>query len=181
MDTFELNKYAGAFLGALLAIYVINEIGNILVHPSAPEETAIAVAVPESTEPATTATASAEPQKPLAVLLVEADAAAGEKQAKKCASCHTFDKGGANRIGPNLYGVVGRAKAAAEGFGYSDAMREKGGDWSYAALDEFLEKPKDYMPGTKMAFPGIRKAEDRADVILYLRQQSDSPPPLPEP
>jgi len=178
MNTFELNKIAGAFLGSLLLLMLVNEIGNLLVHPRQPETTAIAIAMPEGSATAA-ASAAAEPEKPLAALLASADAAAGEKQAKKCAACHTFDAGGANKIGPNLHDIVGRQKASVDGFSYSSALREKGGAWTYEELNAFLTDPKGFVSGTKMVFAGLKKAEQRADVILYLRQQTEAPPPLP--
>lgn len=102
-----------------------------------------------------------------------ADADKGEKVFKKCKACHTVEKDGKNRIGPNLYGVVGRKAAAVEGFKYSDAMKESGLTWDEATLDAFLEKPKKVMKKTKMAFPGLRKDDQRADVIAYLKALKD--------
>jgi cytochrome c len=100
--------------------------------------------------------------------------------AKKCAACHNFEDGAPNKIGPNLWGVVGRDIAALPDFSYSSALSEKEGDWSYEALSEFVASPKGWAPGTKMTFAGLKKPQDRADLILYLRSLSGSPEPLPE-
>ena len=110
----------------------------------------------------------------------QASAERGQVIAKRCAACHTFNKDGANKIGPNLYGVLDRALGAADGYGYSKALKAKGGAWDYQSLDLFLAKPKDFIKGTKMVFPGIKKAQQRADLIVYLRTLSDNPVPLPE-
>jgi cytochrome c len=100
--------------------------------------------------------------------------------AKKCAACHDFEQGGPNKIGPALWGVLGRDIASHEGFAYSDALASKEGAWDYESLNAFVTNPKEWAPGTKMAFAGLSKAEDRANVVLYLRSLSDSPLPLPE-
>lgn len=107
----------------------------------------------------------------LAEMMKTADAARGEKIFKKCASCHNAAKGEGSKVGPNLFGVVGRARAAFGGFAYSDAMKAKGGRWDAESINQFITKPKDFIPGTKMAFPGLKKPQDRADVILYLEKQ----------
>ena len=118
----------------------------------------------------------------IAALLAAGNAAHGADVSKKCAICHNFDKGGPNLIGPNLYGVIGRKVASHEGYEYSDALKAKGGTWDYAMIDHMIENPNAFAPGTKMAlFPGLPDAKERADVILFLREKSDSPPPLPEP
>jgi cytochrome c len=122
-----------------------------------------------------------EPEQPLPVLLAAADPAAGQAVAKRCASCHTFDNGGANKVGPNLWGIVGNHQAHLEGFAYSDAIKNLGGTWTYEDLDRYLASPKDYAPGTKMTFAGIKKATDRANLLAYLRTLSDAPVPFPEP
>lgn len=126
------------------------------------------------------ASKTSEPTKPLPELLAAANVENGEKVAKKCAACHGFDKGGANKVGPNLWGVVAKPIGHAAGFSYSSAITGKGGDWSYEALDKFLENPKSFAPGTKMSFAGLPKASERADVIAYLRSRADSPAPLPQ-
>ena len=108
---------------------------------------------------------------PLPNLLAAADVAKGEAVFAKCAACHTIDQGGANGIGPNLHGVVGRAVAAHEGFSYSSALKAKGGTWDAAHLDQFLESPMKYAPGTRMAFAGVIDASDRKALILYLESQ----------
>ena len=120
-------------------------------------------------------------REPIAGLLASADPAEGEKVFKKCQACHTVDKGGPNKVGPALFGVVGNDIATHDGFAYSDSLQGLPGDWTYDALNHFLWKPKDYADGTKMAFAGLRKPEDRANIIAYLRAQDDSPEPLPEP
>ena len=112
-------------------------------------------------------TASAETAAPA----IEPTAAMGEQVFKRCVACHTIDKGGANGIGPNLHGVVGRAVAAHEGFSYSSALKAKGGTWDAAHLDQFLESPMKYAPGTRMAFAGVIDASDRKALILYLESQ----------
>jgi cytochrome c len=126
--------------------------------------------------------APAAAAEPLPVLLAKADVARGTAAAKKCASCHTFEKGQPNRVGPNLYSVVEGPKAHIEGFAYSAALKGRGNEkWGYAELDKFLENPRGYLQGTSMAFAGIKAPQERADIIAYLRSLSDSPPPLPAP
>ena len=136
--------------------------------------------------PAATATAGAAagvgaaPAADIKTLLASADAGAGEKIFGKCKACHNADKGGANQVGPNLWNVVGAPIAHHEGFSYSPALAGKsGGKWTYEELDTYLTSPKSFAPGTKMTFPGLTKAEDRANVIAFLRSRSDTPPPLP--
>ena len=103
----------------------------------------------------------------------------GEKIYKKCGACHNYEKGGKSKIGPNLWNIVNRLKGGAEGFAYSNALVEFGGNWTYEDLNNFLYKPKAYIDGTKMNFAGLKNAQDRADLILFLREQSDNPVPLP--
>lgn len=133
---------------------------------------------------ATPAAAPPEPPLDLATRLARADVARGERSVKTCAICHTVEKGGPVRIGPNLWGVVGGPVAKAAGFSYSDGMKEKGekiGTWVPTELDIFLTKPETVVPGTRMTFPGLPDQQERADVIIYLNTQSDNPLPLPKP
>lgn len=117
--------------------------------------------------------------EPILGLIATADVAKGESLHKQCAACHDFTKGGPNRVGPELWGVIGRPRAHAEGFAYSDDMKAKAGSWTYEDLNHFLWKPKSFVAGTKMNFAGIKKPEDRAALIAWLRAQNDSPPALP--
>ncbi|MBY0430210.1 MAG: cytochrome c family protein [Rhodospirillales bacterium] len=123
----------------------------------------------------------AQPEKPIAALLANANPDAGAEMARKCASCHSFDEGGPNKVGPNLHGVVGAPKAAKPGFAYSEPLKAKGGVWTYEDLNAFLARPGGFIPGTKMAFAGLSNGEDRANVIAYLRRQSPAAAPLPAP
>jgi|GEM_PF-355750 len=132
---------------------------------------------------ATPAAAPPEPPLDLPTRLARADVARGERSVSKCAACHTIEKNGPVRLGPNLWGVVGRPVAKAAGFSYSDGMKEKGekiGTWVPNELDIFLTKPENVVPGTRMIFPGLPDQQERADVIIYLNTQSDNPLPLPK-
>ena len=126
-------------------------------------------------------TAAAAPPVDLGTLLAGADIAAGKAKMQLCVSCHDFTRGGPNRIGPNLWGVVGRGVAAHAGFAYSPAMKGHGGSWTYENLFDFLASPGRDVPGTKMAFAGLRRPEDRAAVIKYLATLGNGAPPLPKP
>lgn len=179
MDTFELNKIAGAVLGSALFLMVINEVGNILVHPQMLEKNVIGIEAAEEEGAQTAAAEPAEEAVPIEQLLAQADPAKGAQVAKKCAACHTFEQGGANKIGPNLHGVIGRDIASVSGFGYSNALAEKPGEWTFETLSQFVENPKGFAPGTKMAFAGIKKGSERADLLAYIAQQQGAELPKP--
>jgi cytochrome c len=179
MDSFELNKIMGAVLATCLALLSLNIAANALFAPHLPEKPGFAIAVKEEAK-AGAATAAAPADEPLPKRLASADAGKGEASAKKCAACHTFAKGEPNRVGPNLYGVVGRAKASVAGFNYSAALKAKGGNWTPEDLDAFLANPKGAVPGTNMSFAGIPRGSERADLITYLNSHSDSPVQLPK-
>lgn len=116
---------------------------------------------------------------PIETLLASADPAKGEKVFAKCSSCHSINSGGANGIGPNLYGVLGKPHASVAGFAYSDALKSKSGPWTFEEMNKWLTSPKAYADGTKMSFAGLGKAEDRANLMAWMNTQSGSPLPLP--
>ncbi|WP_112662864.1 c-type cytochrome [Microvirga flavescens] len=173
----EANKIAGAVFGTLLFVVGVNVIAGGLFAPKKPAIPGYDLPAPEAG--AETAAAKPAPAEPLPVLLAKADPAKGQNAAKKCAACHTFEKGGANKVGPNLYGLVDRQVASHEGFNYSGAMKAKGGKWTYADIDHFIQSPKGFVSGTIMAFAGVAQAQERADILAYLRTLSDSPVPFP--
>lgn len=174
----EGNKIFAAILTAGIIASGSGVLSRMVYGPHHLEEPAFRIALPEGGGEGTAAPAAEE--KPLAVLLAAADPAAGANVAKKCAACHSFEKGGPNKVGPDLWGVVGRDVGKHEGFSYSSAMAEHGGQWSFEDLNDFIKSPKTHVPGTKMAFAGLSKETERADVIVYLRSLADSPVPLPE-
>lgn len=174
----EFNKIFAAIILALLVAQASFIIGQHLVHPEKLEKN---VYVVEGVgEPVASASAEPEVLAPIAPLLASASIADGENVAKRCTACHSFDKGGANRVGPNLWDVVGKGvgKGHPE-FAYSTALANHGGSWDYESLNAFLYKPQQFAAGTKMAFAGLKKPEDRAAMIAYLRSLSDAPKPLP--
>ena len=177
MSTFEVNKIIGAVLSAVMLITIVHLIGNAVFEPDHPATTAMLVEGVADEQQETKAD-EAEPQ-PLGVLLAAAQVDAGKKMARKCASCHSFDQGGKNKVGPNLWGILGADRAKVAGYKYSSAMAGAGGQWGYEELEHFLADPKGAINGTKMTFAGVKKGGDRAAVIVYLRSLSESPLPLP--
>jgi cytochrome c len=176
--SFEANKIIGAILASMILAMVSGMIANMLVHPKPLATAAYAVAGGEETAATSTSNAPAGPE-PIAPLLASADIAAGKDKSKLCVTCHSFDKGGPNRIGPNLYGVIGDEVAHDRGgFAFSEALKAKGGTWTVDTLNEWLWKPQSFAKGTKMTFIGLPKAQDRANVVAYLNSLSDSPKPL---
>jgi len=179
MDSFEINKILGAFLFTCLCLLSLNIAAEAVFHPAKPAKPGFEVAATEPTGGGETGAAK-EPDEPIEKLLASATVDKGANAAKKCAACHTFGKGEPNRVGPNLYGVVGRPKASEAGFDYSAPMKAKGGNWTVDDLSAFLASPRQFVPGTKMSFAGLPRGSERADVIAFLNSKSDNPAPLPK-
>ena len=179
MDSFEINKIVAAVLLVALLVIGIGKLSNVIFYVEKPEKPGYAVEVQQAST-STTATATVEDKKvDIAALMALGDVNAGEKIFKKCAACHSINQGGANKIGPALYNVVGRKIGGVADYKYSKAFVEYGKEWNFEELNGFLTKPSKWIKGTKMAFAGLRKEEDRASMIKYLNQNSDSPLPLP--
>lgn len=178
MSSLEINKIIGAILLAALVAHVASTLSEFLVSPHHIEAEA---AIPTGSEGGGAGPAKPAPIEPVSPLMARADPAQGQAIAKKCATCHTFDSGGAKKVGPNLWNIVGAHHAHMAGFNYSPAMAAlKDRIWDYEALNEFLANPKADIPGTKMGFIGLKKPEERAAIIAYLRTLSDDPAPLPD-
>ncbi|MCB1555721.1 MAG: cytochrome c family protein [Alphaproteobacteria bacterium] len=193
-----VTKFFGAFVVAIAAAYLSGFLADKAVHSEELSQNAYPIEVTQPAAPAKAQTiivasaddvahaveAAAEEAAPAAEslslieMIASADVEKGKKLSRACAACHSFDKGGKNMTGPNQWGVLGRAKGSVEGFKYSDAIKGLGGTWTYEDLDAFLAKPKAFAPGTKMTYAGLKKPEDRAALIAWLRLQSDSPLPL---
>ncbi len=176
MDTYEWNRLAGWVLAAAVAILGLSIISGMVY---APRVTATKGYKVEGVVEEAAAADAAPAEQPIAVFLATADAARGEAQFKKCAACHTIDKGGANGIGPNLYGIMGAKVAHLPSFGYSAALQGHGGQWDWDTMNQWLANPRGAIPGNKMSFAGLSKPQDRADVMAYLNAKSDRPLPLP--
>ncbi|AXO13332.1 c-type cytochrome [Thalassospira indica] len=183
MNTMEINKIVAGVICAVLLVVVVGKVGSALVHPEELEAPVYPFSEDVMAGANAPAAAPAEPAgpEPILAMLASADMGEGEKVFKKCASCHDVEKGGPNKTGPNLYGIVGAAFAHKDDFSYSDGMANHGGTWGFEELNEFLYKPRDYIDGTKMSFGGLKKAEDRAAVIAWLNTKSDNPVALPDP
>jgi cytochrome c len=179
MNSFELNKVLGAILGTCLIVLALNIGAGAIFAPEKPAKPGYDIAVQDHAAGGS-ATPAKAPEQPIEVLMAAASAEKGQATAKQCASCHTLVKGGANLVGPNLWGIVDRPRASEAGFNYSAAMKAKGGKWTYGELNKFLAGPRGYIPGTAMSFAGLAREQQRADVIAYLRTLSDSPVPLPK-
>ena len=184
MDSFYLNKIAGAVLGSLLVMVGVNT-AITLFYPKGTANLSKGriVVAPEAAAPAPATPAAAQPEQkepPVETVLASANPEAGQNAAKACAACHNFAKGAGAKIGPDLYGVVGRDIAKQPGFSYSGALQSKGGKWTFEQLYEWIKDPKAFAPGNKMTFPGIKDPKERANIIAYLDKQSDNPVPLPQ-
>lgn len=178
MDSYEWNKIAGWVLAAVISVLGLSILTGYMFPVHLPKTPAYVVQGVEAEAGA--GGAAAEAEKPIEFFLASADPAKGEAQFKKCASCHSIEKGGAVGIGPNLYGIVGAKHGHAPGFAYSDALKATGDKvWDWQGLAAWLSNPKKYIPGNKMSFAGISKPEDRANLIAFLNSKSDAPLPAP--
>ena len=180
MDSFELNKIIAAVLMVALLIIGISKLSDVIFYVEKPKTPGYA---PDVVQAVTSSTQSnlevAEDKIDIAALMAMGDLTTGEKVFKKCAACHSIVKGGKNNIGPALYNVVGRKVGAIDDYKYSKALAGYEKEWTFEELNGYLIKPAKWIKGTKMAFAGLRKEKDRASVILYLNENSDSPQPLP--
>ena len=182
MDSFEWNKIAGAVLGTLIFVLVI-QFGTEAVF-EVPKPATPGYVVEGVTEEASNAAPAApveEAPPDWGTVLPTADAAAGQKISARCEQCHDLSKGGPNKIGPNLWGVLGRPRGTHPGFSYSGAMAASHAVWSFDNFFKFIKSPAAYVPGTKMSFAGLRSAQDRINLVAWLRTQADSPLPIPPP
>ena len=171
-----MEKFGASVLIVMWLVWGTNTIGNFVL-PEPAKASAIQIAgLPAATD--STKPKVMEPQDAM-VLLAKADPKHGAKVFNKCKACHTPNKGGPNRVGPNLWDTIGNDKAGTKGFNYSSALKDKGGKWTYKDMDAFITSPRNFAKGTKMTFAGISKATDRAALLVYLRSLSDSPKPLP--
>lgn len=182
MDSFEWNKIIGAVLGTVIFIFVVRLVAEHVYEPEHPEKPGYIVEGVIETPAAGGAAAPAEePMPDWGTVLASANVGNGKSLEGRCSQCHDVTKGGPNKIGPNLFGIVDRPRASHAGFAYSSAMKGKPGPWNYDELFKFLKSPAIDIPGTKMSFAGIRSAQDRIDLIAYLRTLADSPAPIPAP
>tara|TARA_B100000965_G_C19581658_1_gene753841 strand:+ start:528 stop:1073 length:546 start_codon:yes stop_codon:yes gene_type:complete len=181
MDSFEINKIVASILLIALLFIGIGKISDLIFHVDKPETDGYKVELPESTTTTQVSEAKTETidKVDIASLLALGDIGHGEKVFKKCSACHVVEKGGANKIGPALYGVLGRKVAAKGDYKYSQALTDYSKEWTFEEMNGYLKKPQTWIKGTKMSFAGLRKEKDRASVILYLNQYSDNPLPLP--
>ena len=178
MDSFEINKILGALLGTCLVLVAMHIASEAIFTREAPAKPGYEIAVKEQAAQGA-AEAAAPAEQPIETLLASASSERGAQVAKQCQACHNFQEGQGPKVGPDLYGVVGRPVASAPGFNYTDALKKLGGNWTFDALNKWLTKPAADAPGTAMTFAGISNPKQRADVIAYLNTLSAHPMPLP--
>ena len=179
METTNSNKLVLGFLGVLLATKALGVFSSAIFAPHLPLKAGYELpAAAEAAGPA--AGGPAAPEEPLPALLAKADPAKGLADTKPCQACHSFDKGGPAKVGPPLYGVVGRPVASVPGFGYSDDIKKMGGNWTYESIFGFVKAPKAMIAGTKMSYPGEPDSHKRADILAYLQTLSDAPVAFPK-
>ena len=176
MWSMNTNKYLGGLIMVAWLLLIVDFVGDQIIPPMVP---VVSKASADSVPAAQDKNKPLVPEEPLNVLLAAANVDKGKKVAKKCVACHSFENGGKNKVGPNLYDIMGKDRAKVPGFAYSNAIKSMGGKWGFEDMNAFLKKPKKFMPGTKMSFSGLKKPGDRAAMILYLRSFSDSPVILP--
>ncbi len=179
MDSFEINKIIAAVLIVALLIIGIGKLSDIIFYVEKPEKPGYAVELDQVATTTISTELADEKKIDIAALMAMGDVVSGEKIFKKCAACHSINKGGKNNIGPALYNVVGRKVGGIDDYKYSKALAAYDKKWSFEELNGFLIKPSKWIKGTKMAYAGLRKEKDRASVIKYLNQNSDNPQPLP--
>ena len=179
MDSFELNKIIAAILMVALLIIGLGKIADGVFHVNKPKNPGYQVVVEAQLTSAASQITEMVEKIDITAVMVLGDIASGEKIFKKCAACHSINKGGKNKIGPALYNVVGRAVGGVDDYKYSKTLASYGKEWTFEELNGFLTKPSSYLKGTKMSYAGLRKEKDRASVIKYLNKNSDSPKLLP--
>ena len=199
MGKIKVNFVFGAVIFAFCLLFISNYIGNALIPSSNTNHVTKSINRDWIKWPEPKNTPAVEPkdkkndvrvvntektpptsEKSVTALLLSVGSVKGEKIARKCVACHSFNKGGKNKIGPNLYGIMGRKRATTVGYNYSKALKKMGGKWGFTDMDKFLLKPRNFLPGTKMSFRGIKSASDRAAIIMYLRSFAEIPLTLPE-
>jgi cytochrome c len=182
MDSFEWNKIAGAVLGTLLFVVAVKIASEMIFEVPMPLKPGYVVqGVPAASSGAGPAQPAEEPLPDFGTVLAKADVAKGQQVSQRCQQCHDLGKGGPDKIGPNLWGIVGRPRASRSSFSYSSAMSSSHAPWMFDELFRYLKSPQAVVPGTKMSFAGLPSAQDRINLIAWLRTQSDSPVPIPPP
>ena len=179
MDSFELNKIIASILLVALLVIGLGKLADGVFHVKQPKNPGYQVEIENQSTSLVTQVSEVEEKIDIVAIMALGDVAAGEKIFKKCAACHSIEKGGANKIGPALYGVVGSKVGHVSDYKYSKALASFDKEWTLEELNGYLIKPAKWVKGTKMAFAGLRKEKDRASVIKYLNQNSDNPVPLP--